>query len=114
LPVADAWSLPVKSVTVKVTEGEHDTATLDRLAALVAAHPGKAPLRLVIDTAEGMRVMMEADRHSVAWSPALQAGLVELLGPGSVRAAVTFGGRRKEAPARGGYRGSGANRPVGV
>ena len=100
LPVADAWSLPVKSVTVKITEGRHGADTLDRLAKLVAGHAGKVPLRLVIDTAEGMRVMLEADRHSVAWSQGLQAGLVELLGPGCVRAAVTFGGRRKDTPAR--------------
>ena len=102
LPVADAWSLPVKSVTVKVTEGVHGSDTLDRLAVVVAAHAGKVPLRLVIDTADGMRVMMEADRHAVTWSQGLHAALGELLGPGSVRAAVSFGGRRKEpSPRRG-------------
>ena len=100
LPVAAAWQLPAKSVTLKITEGLHDRETLDRLAAVVAAHPGKVPLRLVLDTADGMRVMMEADRHSVAWSQGLHAAVVDLLGPGCVRAAVSFGGRRKESPPR--------------
>jgi len=100
LPVVDAWSLPVKSLTVRVSEGLHGSDTLDRLAVVVAAHAGKVPLRLVIDTAGGMRVMMEADRHAVTWSQKLHAALGELLGPGSVRAAVAFGGRRKEASPR--------------
>ena len=100
VPLADAWQLPVRQVTVKVVEGPHDRATLDRLAAVVAAHPGKVPLRLVLDTADGMRVLMEADRHAVAWSADLLAALIELLGPGSVRAAVTLGGRRREPAAR--------------
>ena len=100
VPLADAWRLPVKSVNVRVTEGPHDSTTLDRLAAVVAAHPGPVPLRLVLDTADGMRVLMEADRHSVTWSQALHAGLVDLLGPGCVRAAVSLGGRRREPTGR--------------
>jgi len=100
VPLAAAWELPVKSVTVKVSEGPHDPGTLDRLAAVVAAHPGRVPLRLVLDTADGKRVLMEADRHSVAWSPALHRAIVELLGPGSVRAAVSLGGRRREPEPR--------------
>jgi DNA polymerase-3 subunit alpha len=109
VPIAEAWRLPARAVTVKIVEGRHDAATLDRLAALAEAHPGKVPLRMVLDLdmpegndgLEGMRVMMEADRHSVTWSPGLLAGLVELLGPGSVRAAVTLGsGRRRESNGR--------------
>ena len=100
VPLADAWRLPVKSVNVRVTEGPHDSTTLDRLAAVVAAHPGPVPLRLVLDTADGMRVLMEADRHSVTWSQALHAGLVGLLGTGCVRAAVSLGGRRREPAGR--------------
>ncbi|MFM8414425.1 MAG: DNA polymerase III subunit alpha [Planctomycetota bacterium] len=97
VPLADAWQLPVRQVTVKVVEGPHDRTTLDRLAAVVAAHPGKVPLRLVLDTADGMRVLMEADRHAVAWSPDLLRALVDLLGPGTVRAAVTLAQKRRDA-----------------
>lgn len=104
VPVADAWRLPARGVTVKLVAGRHDTDTLDRLAAVVAAHPGAVPLRLVLDVdkaegAEGpdaMRVIMDTDRQGVAWSPTLLAALVDLLGPGSVRAAVSLGGRRRE------------------
>ena len=104
VPVADAWRLPARGVTVKLVAGRHDRDTLDRLAAVVAAHPGAVPLRLVLDVdkvegAEGpdaMRVIMDADRQGVAWSPALLAALVDALGPGSVRAAVSLGGRRRE------------------
>ncbi len=109
VPLSDAWRLPARGVTVKLVQGQHDETTLDRLAALAAANPGKVPLRMVFDLdlpegnegLEGMRVMMEADRHAVTWSPALLAGLVDLLGPGSVRAAVTLGGgRRRESNGR--------------
>ena len=100
VPIAAAWDLPVRSVTVKVCEGPHDSGTLDRLAAVVAAHPGKVPLRIILDTADGKRVLMEADRHAVAWCPELHRAIVDLLGPGSVRAAASLGGRRREQPAR--------------
>ena len=98
VPLAEAWRLPVKGLSLKVVEGRHDRDTLDRLAAVLAAHPGKVPVRLVLDAADGMRVLMDADRHTVAWSPALHADLVSLLGPGCLRAAVSLGGRRREAP----------------
>jgi DNA polymerase-3 subunit alpha len=100
VPLAAAWELPARSVTVKLCEGPHDAGTLERLAKLVAAHPGKVPLRLVLDTADGKRVLLEADRHAVAWSAGLHRALVDLLGPGCVRAAVSLGGRKREQPAR--------------
>ncbi len=100
VPLAAAWDLPVRSVTVKINEGPHDAETLDRLAKVVAAHPGKVPLRLVLDTADGKRVLMEADRHSVAWAAGLHRALVDLLGPGCVRAAASLGGRKREQPTR--------------
>jgi DNA polymerase-3 subunit alpha len=100
VPIAAVASLPTRSVTVKVTEGLHDEATLDRLAALVRQHPGKVPLRMVIELADGSRVLMEADRDRVAWSGELRTAIVELLGPGALRAAVDFGGRREPAAPR--------------
>jgi DNA polymerase-3 subunit alpha len=102
VPLADVWQLPVRQVTVKVVEGLHGRETLDRLAAVVARHSGKVPLRLLLDTADGMRVLMEADRHAVAWGPELHRALADLLGPGSVRATLALGGRRREpSPRRG-------------
>jgi DNA polymerase-3 subunit alpha len=100
VPIAEIWAKPVRSVTVKVTEPEHDTATLDRLAEIVRRHPGQTPLRLVIDLADGRRVLMEADRQKVAWSQQFLAELTDLLGTGAVRAAVTIGQKRREEPAR--------------
>ena len=100
VPIARAWELPTKHLTLKIVEGRHDEQTLDRLAAILAAHPGKVPLRMVIDTADGMRVLMEADRHSIAWSPGLAAALGDLLGPGCLRAALSLGGRRRESQPR--------------
>ena len=108
VPLADIWHVPVRQVTVKIVDGPHDRDTLDRLAAIVAEHPGKVPLRLVLDTADGMRVLMEADRHSVTWSAELHRALIELLGPGCVRATLSLGGRRRDQSAR---RGS-AERPA--
>jgi len=95
---------------VKLVEGEHDSATLDRLADLVRRHPGKAPLRLVIDLADGSRVLLDADRDKVQWGTAFYGDLVTLLGPGCVRAPVSLGGRREE-PAR---RGPPGRTPAGV
>jgi DNA polymerase-3 subunit alpha len=100
VPLADAWQLPVRHLSVKIVEGRHDRDTLDRLAAILREHPGKVPLRLVFDAADGMRVLMEADRHPVTWSPALHRAIVDLLGPGSLRAAISLGGRRRESPPR--------------
>ena len=101
VPVADIWTRPVRSVTVKVKEPGHGPDTLERLAAVLKRHPGQAPLRLVLDLADGRRVLMEADREKVAWSHALLADLTDLLGPGCVRAAITLAQKRRESePAR--------------
>ncbi|MFM8703409.1 MAG: OB-fold nucleic acid binding domain-containing protein, partial [Planctomycetia bacterium] len=96
VPIAEIWKKPVRTVTVKLAEPEHDTSTLDRLAEIVRRHPGQTPLRLVLDLADGRRVLMEADRDKVAWSQQFLAELTDLLGPGAVRAAVTIGQKRRE------------------
>ncbi len=101
VPIAEAWKLQPRGITVKVVEGQHDSATLDHLADLVRRHPGKAPLRLVIDVADGSRVLLDADRDKVAWGQELHRDLVALLGPGCVRAPVSLGGRREESARRG-------------
>jgi len=101
VPIAEAWKLQPRGVTVKLVEGQHDTATLERLAELVRRHPGKAPLRLVIDLTDGARILLDADRDKVAWGPEFHRDLVALLGPGCVRAAVALGGRREDSARRG-------------
>jgi len=101
VPIADIWARPVRSVTIKVTEPGHGPDTLERLAAVLKRHPGQTPLRLVLELADGRRVLMEADRERVTWSHALLADLIGLLGPGCVRAAVTLAQKRREIePAR--------------
>jgi len=113
VPVADLWSRPVKSVMVRLEEPLHDTAVLDRLASIVRRHPGKVPLRLVIDLADGRRVLLEADRDAVAWTPALHREIVDLLGPGCLRAPISLGGgRRRDADAA--RRGPPGRSPAGV
>lgn len=109
VPIAAVGGLPARSVTVKLTEGRHDEATLDRLAEIVRRHPGKVPLRLVIELSDGSRVLMEADRERVAWSAGLRDAIGALLGPGTMRVALDMGGRREPEPAR-----RGAGRPAGV
>jgi len=101
VPIAEAWKLQPRGVTVKLVEGQHDTATLERLAELVRRHPGKAPLQLVIDLTDGARILLDADRDKVAWGPEFHRDLVALLGPGCVRAAVALGGRREDSARRG-------------
>jgi DNA polymerase-3 subunit alpha len=101
VPIAEAWKLQPRGVTVKLVEGQHDAATLERLAELVRRHQGKAPLRLVIDLADGARILLDADRDKVAWGPEFHRDLVALLGPGCARAAVSLGGRREDSARRG-------------
>ena len=103
VPIAELWAKPARSVTVKLTEPEHGTATLDGLAAIVRRHKGSVPLRLVLELTDGRRVLMEADRDKVAWTPALHRELIELLGPGCLRAPITLGGKKRESeqPRRG-------------
>jgi DNA polymerase-3 subunit alpha len=98
VPIAEAWSRPVKSLTVKLIDRRHDTTTLDRLADLFRRHPGATPVRLVLELADGRRVLMEADREKVGWSQALHAELAGLLGPGCLRVGLAVAGKRREAP----------------
>lgn len=97
VPVAEVWRLPARSVTLKVSEADHGPDLLDRLAEVVRRHPGKVPLRLVLDLADGTRVLMEADRHTVGWTAELHREIVEILGRGCVRAALSAGGGRRNA-----------------
>jgi DNA polymerase-3 subunit alpha len=97
VPIAEAWGRPVKGLTVKLIDPRHDAATLDRLADVFRRHPGPTPVRLVLELADGRRVLMEADREKVAWSPTLHADLVALLGPGCLRASVAVAGRKRDA-----------------
>ena len=103
VPVGDVWRLAAKGVTVKLTDGTHDAATVDRLADVVRRHPGQVPLRIVVDLADGTRVLLDADRGRMEWSPQSYREIADLLGPGSVRAAVSLGSRRRdqEPPRRG-------------
>ena len=112
LPIGDLWGKPVRSVTVKATEPRHDAAVLDRLAAVVRRHPGPVPLRLVLELADGRRVLLEADRDKVAWTQAFHRELVELLGPDCVRAPITLAGKKRDAG--GARRGPPGRSPAGV
>jgi DNA polymerase III subunit alpha len=100
VPIADVWRLQPRVVTVRVDEAAHDGGVIDRLAEVCRRHPGKSALRLVIDLADGTRVLLEADRDRVAWSEGFHRELLTLLGPGCVRAPVSFGGRREDAGSR--------------
>ena len=108
VPIAEAWRLQPRSVTLKLTDGLHDAATLDRLAELVRRHQGKVSLRLVLDLADGSRVLLEADRDKVGWTPEFHRDLVALLGPGCVRAPIVLGGRRDDGAGRRGRARAGA------
>jgi DNA polymerase-3 subunit alpha len=112
VPIADAWRLPPRSVTVRIAEATHGRDTLDRLAELVGRYPGRVPLRLVIEMADGSRALLEADRHAVAWSPELHAALADLLGRGSVRAPLALPGRQRDAGST--RRGPPGRTPAGV
>jgi DNA polymerase-3 subunit alpha len=110
MPVGAVWGRPVRQVIVKVSEAGHGADVLERLVAIVRRHAGGVPLRLVLDLADGRRVLLEADGHAVTWSQALHGELVALLGPGAIRATLAVprrgdgdGGRRSgagRAPAR--------------
>lgn len=105
VPLADAWRLPARSVTLRLVEGRHGPDAIDRLAEIARRHPGKVPLRLVIDTAAGSRVLMETDAAAVAWTADAHREFAAALGPGSVRAALALArprGRDDGGPRRAG------------
>ncbi|MFM7250427.1 MAG: DNA polymerase III subunit alpha [Planctomycetaceae bacterium] len=113
VPLAEAWNRPVRSVTLRVVEPDHGTATVDALATILARHPGTVPLRLVIDLADGRRVLMEADGHPVAWGPQFHADVSALLGPGAIRAGITVSrGGRGDCPRGDGRRPQGGRAAV--
>ena len=97
VPIGDVWSRPARSLTLKLTEPHHDAGTLDRLAAAVRRHPGQVPLRLVLELADGRRVLMEVDRDRVAWTPALHAEILGILGPDRLRAPIAIEARKRES-----------------
>ena len=105
LSLERVWRLQPRSVTLRIDEAEHDTSTLDRLDAIVKRFPGSAPVRFVMRLADGRRVLLDADRATIAWSPESHAALVELLGAGGVRAAIPMPPRRKEPRAQPAYAG---------
>jgi DNA polymerase-3 subunit alpha len=96
VPIEQVWQRPVRSLSVKVVEGAHPPAVLEALAAIVRRHPGQLPLRLVLELADGRRVLMEADREKVAWSQALHRELCELLGPDCLKAPLSLAGKKRE------------------
>ena len=96
VPIAEAWKLQPRNVTLRVDETEHDMTTLDGLSGAAKRHPGAVPLRLVIRLSDGSRVLLDADGTRVDWSPSFLEEVAELLGEGSVRASVSVGGRRGE------------------
>jgi hypothetical protein len=92
---------PVVADAVGPNGPHQPPSPFERLAELVRRHQGKAPLRLVIDLADGARILLDADRDKVAWGPEFHRDLVALLGPGCARAAVSLGGRREDSARRG-------------
>jgi DNA polymerase-3 subunit alpha len=94
VPITDVWQLPARGITLRIEGGEDpaDLARLDGLAAVIAAHPGQVPVRLILDLPENARVLLEVDRHRVAWTPAFVAAVSALLGPGCLRAPLTLAG----------------------
>jgi DNA polymerase-3 subunit alpha len=112
VPIADLWTKPARSVTIKLIETQHDTGTLNQLAAIVRRHPGAVPLRLVLELADGRRVLMEADRDKVAWTQALHREIVDLLGPDCLRAPITLAGKKRDAETA--RRGPPGRSPAGV
>jgi len=115
VPIAEVWTKPVRQVTVKLSEPLHDIGTLNQLAEILRRHAGPVSLRLVLDLADGRRVLLEADRHKVGWSHQLHAELQGLLGSGAVRAAVSLGKARSSENSRGenGRGGEGGRRQAG-
>jgi len=103
VPIEQVWQRPVRSLSVKVVEGVHPPAVLEALAAVVRRHPGQLPLRLVLELADGRRVLMDADRDKVSWSQVLHRELCDLLGPDCLKAPLSLAGKKREAetPRRG-------------
>jgi DNA polymerase-3 subunit alpha len=97
VPVEEAWRLPVRSVSLRLSEREHSTDVLDRIGRIVKRYPGGIPIRLVLDLADGRRVVMDVDGMRLAWSPEAHAALVEELGPAGVRATLSPRPRKAEA-----------------
>jgi len=109
VPVDAVWARPVRQLTVRIAEETHGPDTLERLARIVGHHPGAVPLRILLDLADGRRVLLEADRHAVAWSASLHHDLFALLGPGSIRATLAL---PRRGDGEGGRRAGGARAPA--
>ncbi|MEO1992768.1 MAG: DNA polymerase III subunit alpha, partial [Pirellulales bacterium] len=96
LPIAEVWQQPISSLSIKLIDPRHSVNTLDALGAILKRHPGSTPIRLVLELADGRRVLMEADGEKITWSHALCSELLELLGAGCVRVALASTGSRRD------------------
>jgi hypothetical protein len=58
------------------------------------------PLRLVLKLNDGRKVLLDIERETILWSPESHAALVELLGPGGVRASIPLAQPRERPKSR--------------
>jgi DNA polymerase-3 subunit alpha len=100
VPIGGVWQRPPRAITLRIDEAEHDTSTLDKVLAIARRFPGPVPLRLVLKLNDGRKVLLDIERETILWSPESHAALVELLGPGGVRASIPLAQPRERPKSR--------------
>lgn len=107
VPVSEAWRLPVRSLSLRISEKDHGTDVLDQIARIVKRYPGQVPLLLVLDLSDGRRVVMDIDGMRTGWSPEIHTDLTEHVGTSGVRVILAPRQRKGDAQPR-----SRSDRPI--
>jgi len=85
IPLEEVKARAFEGLFLRFREGEHSEETLEAAAEVARAYPGKQPVSITIELADGTVIPMRSDSFKVAFSPGMIEELERLLGKSNVR-----------------------------
>jgi DNA polymerase-3 subunit alpha len=101
IPLAELPARFTSGIVIRVREGTHGMDTLEKLREIVRGYPGKKPLRLRLDLADGGSVTLDCATSGVAIDPELRRRVDDLLGAGNFKLLGNGGQSSPSAPTNG-------------
>jgi len=97
IPLAELRERFTSGVVIRVREGTHGMEALEKLREIVRGYPGKKPLKLRLDLADGGSVTLDCTTSGVTIDPELRRRVDDLLGAGNFK--LMGNGAKQTAPA---------------
>jgi len=85
IPIDKIDARYTRGMVVRIGETSHGQKGLEQLYEILRGYPGKAELQLMIELADGSRVVCKCNHLSVEITPEMRARVDALLGPGNAR-----------------------------